>query len=333
MKPFETKIGTSIAEAVHYLKQDQLVGMPTETVYGLAANAFSETAIQKVFDVKRRPAFNPLIVHVENGEAISALVQHFPDVANVLLQKFAPGPLTVLLKKNERLPDLVSGGRPHVAFRIPAHPMALALLRSTGFPLVAPSANLYTTISPTQPLHVLKNLDGAIPYILDGGPCEVGIESTVVGFDDEETPVIYRQGAVTADQIAEVAGRVRMNTEESAMVSPGQARLHYSPKTPLLLADRFSLPPGYRSERTGVLCFNHFYPEVPLANQFILSEKSDLEEAARNVYAGLHYLDDLKLDILVAEKCPQEGLGKAINDRLARAANQAEKDIVEPDQV
>lgn len=330
MMEFETEIGTSVEQAVGFLQQDELVAIPTETVYGLAANAFSEKAIHKVFAVKQRPASNPLIVHVESISAIRQLVTHFPETAKALLERFSPGPLTVLLKKNLRLPDAVSGGRPEVAFRIPAHSITLALLRSTGFPLVAPSANLYTTISPTEPSHVLKNLQGKIPYILDGGKCTVGIESTVVGFDEVDGPVIYRQGAITPEQIKEVAGSVKFNTSEKSVLSPGQARLHYSPATPLYLVDRFEPLPGYQTERTGILCFDHFYPGVPREHQFVLSAKSDLEEAARNVYRGLHYLDDLKLDVLVAERCPPVGLGHAINDRLTRAANRAEKEG-EPD--
>jgi L-threonylcarbamoyladenylate synthase len=325
MKAFETQTGTDIRLAVYYLSNDELVGIPTETVYGLAANAFSETAIAKVFQVKQRPASNPLIVHVAGIEDIRPLVSHVPATAEALLKQFSPGPLTVLLKKNPRLPGSVSGGRAEVAFRIPAHPLTLALLRSTGFPLVAPSANLYTTISPTHPSHVLKNLSGKIPYILDGGSCTVGIESTVVGFDEDETPVIYRHGAVTPAEIKSMTGRVRVNEQPAKVLSPGQARLHYSPKTPLYLTDHFQPLPGYNLQRTGILCFKTIYPGVPAAHQFVLSTKGDLAEAARNVYKGLHYLDELRLEVLVAEKCPEVGLGNAINDRLTRAANQAEK--------
>ncbi len=317
---FNTIIGTSIGQAVAYLQQDETVAIPTETVYGLAANAFSEKAIEKVFRIKKRPASNPLIVHVADAGAISDLVVAFPAAAEALLNRFAPGPLTLLLPTNGQLPAAVSGGRPLVAFRIPAHPVAQALLRQAGFPLVAPSANLYTTISPTTPLHVWKNLAGQLPYILDGGPCQVGIESTVVGFDEGETPVIYRQGAVTPEQIRAVAGDVRFHLPEDDGVSPGMAKLHYSPRTPLRLIEQGKLPADIIPEKTGVLCYRHLHAAIPAAHQFVLSQEGDLAEAARLIYAGLHHLDELQLDLLLAEICPGEGIGAAINDRLARAA-------------
>jgi L-threonylcarbamoyladenylate synthase len=320
MNESTTFIGTSIEQAVYYLQIGETVAIPTETVYGLAANAFSEVAIEKVFRIKQRPSSNPLIVHTGSKEELKQLVTAFPDVAGALLDKFSPGPLTVLLPKKSILSGTVTAGSPLAAFRIPAHPVALALLQQTGFPLVAPSANLYTTISPTTAQHVLKNLGGRLPYILDGGRCTVGIESTVVGFDEAETPVVYRQGAITPEQIKAVAGAVRFHTADAVALSPGMAKLHYSPRTPLFLIQEGQLPAGIDAERTGILCFRKRCPILPDRQQFVLSESSDLAEVARNIYAGLHYLDELGLDVLLAERCPATGIGVAINDRLERAA-------------
>jgi L-threonylcarbamoyladenylate synthase len=320
MEQFETVIGTDIDKAIYHLERNELVGIPTETVYGLAGNAFSEKAVAKIFAAKQRPSNNPLIVHVDRIAEVKQLVREVPDAAEALLEHFSPGPLTLVLKRNSLISGLVTANRAEVAIRIPAHPITLALLRKIDFPLAAPSANLFSAISPTHPRHVLKNFNGRIPYILDGGSCDVGIESTVVGFDNEGTPVIYRQGAITAEEIALVAGKVQVKTGNSK-ASPGMSPYHYAPKTPLQLVDRFSPLLNFDNRRIGLLCFNRYYRDVPLANQFVLSATGNLQEAAKNLYRGLHYLDNLKLDILVAESCPAVGLGKAINDRLQRAGN------------
>jgi len=320
IESLRTEIGRDTAKAAAWLQAGELVGMPTETVYGLAANACMESAVRRVFAVKNRPLHNPLIVHTDEVEKIRPFVTEIPDAALALLRHFAPGPLTVLLPASRRLPSVVNNGKRELAFRIPAHPLALGLLGLLDFPLVAPSANVFTSISPTEPRHVLKNFDGRIPYILDGGASQVGIESTVVGFDPEGAPLIYREGAITAEQIALVTGTVRYNGHKEAQLSPGMHLHHYAPKTPLLLTPAFRPLPQYATERTGILCFSGTYPEVPLRNQFVLSAEGNLEEAARNLYRGLHYLDELGLDVLVAETCPPVGLGKAINDRLGRAA-------------
>lgn len=320
MEQFKTIIGTDIDEAIYHLERNELVGVPTETVYGLAGNAFSEKAIEKVFATKQRPSNNPLIVHVDRIAEVKQLVREVPDAAEALLEHFSPGPLTLVLKRNALISSLITANRAEVAIRIPAHPATLNLLRKIDFPLVAPSANLFSTISPTHPNHVMKNFNGKIPYILDGGSCDVGIESTVVGFDKEGTPVIYRQGAITAEEIGLVAGKVQIKCGNSN-ISPGRSPYHYSPRTPLQVVDRFSPLLNFDNRRIGLLCFNRYYRDVPLFNQFVLSPSANLQEAAKNLYRGLHYLDDLKLDILIAENCPPVGLGKTINDRLQRASN------------
>lgn len=317
---FNTIIGTDIDAAAGWLRKDELVAIPTETVYGLAANALSASAVRKVFETKQRPAYNPLIVHVDHVSRIEKYVRFFPDIAKSMLMEFSPGPLTILLPTNGKLPPIVNDGKELVAFRIPNHAMTLKLLSGLEFPLVAPSANLFTTISPTDPKHVLKNFDGKIPYILDGGPCEVGIESTVVGFDEEERPVIYRQGAITEEEIRSFAGYAALFRKEGDHTSPGLSALHYSPVTKLMLVDDISSVSGIDFSRTGMMSFQQDHPSFPVQNKFILSPVGDLKEAARNLYKALHQLDELHLDLIIAERMPNDQLGAAINDRLKRAA-------------
>ncbi|RYZ23003.1 MAG: threonylcarbamoyl-AMP synthase [Chitinophagaceae bacterium] len=329
----ETIIGKDPQTAAALLEAGDLVAIPTETVYGLAADAGNETAIRKVFAAKGRPAHHPLIVHTESIGVISRYVTGIPNTAKRLLEHFAPGPLTVLLQPNGRLSRLVSGGRPQVAFRVPAHPLALGVLRSAGFPLVAPSANPFTRTSPTHPMHVLRYFNRVIPYILDGGPCTVGIESTVVGFEDD-TVVIYRAGAITAEEVALVAGgAVRVKESSGSGPAPGMHHLHYTPRTPLVLAEDFTGMEGAHPDKTGLLCFSGYRAGWPRENQFVLSMKGNLETAARNLYQGLHELDERGLSLIVAETAPPHGLGIAINDRLRRAAGhsfQLQQQILNP---
>ena len=322
MPLYQTKTGTDIDEAIKHLERGDLVAIPTETVYGLAANAYSEKAVEKIFTVKRRPATNPLIVHVDRIAEVKAIVRDMPETAELLLEHFAPGPITLLLPKNALIPGIVNAGRVDVAIRIPSHPVTLELLRRLDFPLVAPSANLFGTISPTMPEHVLKNFDGQIPYILDGGACEVGIESTVVGFEKDGTPLIFRQGAITAEEIRRVTGKIGARGNQGG-ASPGLLPFHYSPTTPLLLTTGIEAALSrYEHKRVGLLSFSQLYPGLPRHHQFVLSPQRNLAEAARNLYRGLHYLDELQLDVLLAEQLPDTGLGRALNDRLQKASFQ-----------
>lgn len=319
---FNTVIGKDISVAAGWLRKDELVAIPTETVYGLAANAGSVAAVLKVFETKQRPSYNPLIVHLDKVEKISGFVTSFPEIAKAMMMEFSPGPLTILLPTNRVLPSIVNNGKELMAFRIPDHAMTLGLLASLDFPLVAPSANLFTTVSPTDPQHVLKNFDGKIPYILDGGPCNVGIESTVVGFDEKDRPVIYRQGAITEEEIRSFAGYAALFNKEGDHSSPGLSKLHYSPSTKLILVDDLqSLPVGINPEKTGLISFCAEHPFIPRSNTFVLSPDGDMKEAARNLYKALHHLDDLSLELILAERMPLNELGVAINDRLTRAAN------------
>lgn len=315
-------IGTDIAHAADLLRRDEVVAVPTETVYGLAANAFSERAVTRVFEVKNRPKHNPLIVHLAHADRLAAVVREVPDVAWRLLEIFSPGPLTLLLPKQPTISDVVTAGLPQVAVRIPAHPLTQELLHALEFPLAAPSANPFGYISPTSAQHVARQLGQRVPYILDGGPCAKGIESTVVGFDGER-PVLYRLGAISREQLMEALDQdvpVR-NHEEVRPMGPGMLAHHYAPNTRLVLTDA----PGreaafFPPQEVGVLVFRNPVEGVPEHQQFVLSPEGNVDEAARNLYHALHYLDALNLCVLVAELMPAEGIGLAINDRLRRAA-------------
>ena len=321
---YQTLVGKDVDKATAYLQQEELVAIPTETVYGLAANACSDTAVKKVYAVKQRPSHNPLIVHIDSFDKLHRYTTAIPAAAKLLMEAFAPGPITFILPANGRLSAFVNSRHRQVAFRVPAHPLAEQLLQQLPFPLVAPSANLFTTISPTHPSHVMKNFNGAIPYILDGGSCSVGIESTVVGFDEKGQPVVYRQGAITAMEIEVVTGKpVGMNKHDQTL-SPGLSIHHYAPRTPLfLLHEGASIPEDWGHDRTGILCYSQYHHAFPKKHQFVLSAERQPSVAAQNLYKGLHYLDELKLDVLFAEICPLDQLGSAINDRLQRAAHRA----------
>jgi L-threonylcarbamoyladenylate synthase len=320
----ETVIGTNIQHAAKLLMADEVVAIPTETVYGLAGNACSETALLKIFNTKQRPLHNPLILHVASLEQAMPFCLHIPETVKALTEKFWPGPLTLLLpKKPGSLPNLLNNNLPEIAVRVPDHPLTLALLNQLPFPLAAPSANPFGYISPTTPEHVLKQLGGKIPYILDGGPCKRGIESTIVRVTEEGITVL-RPGAIPAEKIAEFTDEVHQHTPQprEKIVAPGMLDQHYAPRTPLTLLD--TIPPDWVSSSTpnrGFLLFNSPLEGVPASKQIILSASGDLREAAENLYAALHALDTMGLDEIVAEKMPPHGLGVAINDRLLRASH------------
>lgn len=308
-------VGNDLNAAIRLLTRGELVAIPTETVYGLAANALDDAAVVKIFEAKKRPRFNPLIVHVADWAQARAYVSEVPPLAEKLAQAFWPGPLTLLLPKNHLIPDLVTAGSPHVALRAPRHPLAQELLRALPFPLAAPSANPFGYISPTTAAHVLAQLGDAVSYILDGGPAEVGLESTIVGFD-EQGAVLYRLGGFGMDELEAVAGPIRDGRQtEGKPQASGMLKSHYAPKTSLWLENS----PSDRPEKTGSLRFREYLPGIPREWQRLLSPKGDLAEAARNLFVYLHELDQLGLDAILAERVPGHGLGLAINDRLERA--------------
>lgn len=315
-----TQIGQDIAQASSLLKQGDVVGIPTETVYGLAGNALDPDAVLRIFRVKNRPAFDPLIVHTNSLDRVTDYVAGLPDEARQLARACWPGPLTLLLPKHACIPDLVTSGLPNVAIRIPNHPLTLALLASLDFPLAAPSANPFGYISPTSAQHVADQLGGQVPYVLDGGPAQVGLESTIVGFE-ADGPVVYRLGGMALEQLEGLIGPVRVQAHSTSNPqAPGMLSSHYAPRKPLTLLAPGSSPAP--APRIGALAFREPFGGIDPAHQRVLSPTGDLAEAAKNLFAHLRALDALNLDRLYAEPLPPHGLGLAINDRLRRASVQ-----------
>ena len=317
---------TQIQTAKHFLENGEVVGIPTETVYGLAGNALNEDAILKIFKVKNRPFFDPLIVHTNSIERVKDYVSEFPVKAQQLAKTFWPGPLTLLLPKKPIIPDLITSGLERVAIRIPNHPLTLSLLESLDFPLAAPSANPFGYISPTSAAHVAAQLGNKIPYILDGGECQVGIESTIIGFENDEI-IVYRLGGISVDEIEKIVGNVIiMNHSSSNPTAPGMIMSHYAPRKKLVIIDQQSNVHNLTSNvhspqsRIGFLAFQNLSNQFKIENQLVLSPYGSFEEAAKNLFAYLRLLDGMDIDVIFAELLPEIGLGRAINDRLKRAA-------------
>jgi L-threonylcarbamoyladenylate synthase len=315
------EIGTDIDKARTLLMQGELVAIPTETVYGLAGNALNENALLKIFSAKNRPHFDPLIVHVHSLEQANEYVDSINASAIKLAIKFWPGPLTLLLPKKKIIPDLVTSGLDLVGIRYPDNSLTLELLKQLPFPLAAPSANPFGYISPTTAEHVNDQLGDKIAYILDGGPCEVGVESTIVGFDNDE-PFIYRMGGLTQEEIEHEIGPVTVQLNASSNPkSPGQLASHYAPQKKLLLGNLNDLLKTHFSGEVGIISFEKAFDTVKNENQRVLSKNGNMEEAARNLFAALRELDKLEIHTILAEFVPDIGLGKAINDRLTRASS------------
>ncbi len=315
-----TVISNNIKKAVEILNNEDVIAIPTETVYGLAGNIYSEKAIRKIFEVKQRPLFNPLIVHLHSVEQLDEIVSEIPAKAQLLADAFWPGSLTLILKKKATIPDLITAGKDTVAVRIPDHPVTLALLKELSFPLAAPSANPFNRISPTKASHVADYFQHTIQMVLDGGECAHGLESTIIGFENNE-PVIYRLGAISVEDIENVVGKVDIkNKKESAPLAPGMLAKHYSPKTKTYLTNNMEqFLKDHKDLKIGVLSFSEEFKASNIQQLEILSKSGDLKEAASKLYSALHRLDNLDLDIIVAQRCPDIGLGKSINDRLERA--------------
>ncbi len=314
------KIGADINLAAELLSKGELVAIPTETVYGLAANGYDADAVLKIYRVKGRPQFNPLIVHTDSFEKISSFVMEFPDVLQKIAHKFWPGPLTVLLPKSKAIHDVVTAGLDHVAVRIPSHPLTLKLLSSLNFPLAAPSANLSGSISPTTAQHASKQLGNKISYILDGGKCAVGIESTIVSLNKNNKVEILRYGVITEQDIAGVIGYIPQKKYTNSIESPGLMKSHYAPIKPFILGKMNELLQTYKNKKVAVLSFKISHKSENICGQIILSEKGNLNEAAKNLFAAMHQLDASDADIIISEQVPNYGIGLAINDRLQRAS-------------
>ena len=378
------EITDDVAQAAAKLRAGGLVAFPTETVYGLGAHALSEESVARIFSAKRRPKFDPLIVHVARREQLDSLVAEFPETARILADKFWPGPLTLVLPKRAIVPDLVTAGLPTVAVRIPSHSIAQELLRQVGIPVAAPSANRFSQVSPTTAAHVQKQLANDIDLILDGGPCEVGVESTVIQIAPNGTVALLRPGGTTIEDIeavlnqpvaipplqpiavsnnrpattsdapkqlkgtsieippADRAGSHSQHatpsnsvgsdpkTDKPAFPAPGMLLQHYAPRTPLYLhADRTALLStldDLDSKSVGLLVFDSIDRPITLSSQGhwaiveVLSQSSNLTEAATNLFAALRRLDASGVSVIHAERVPDHDLGRAINDRLTRAS-------------
>lgn len=312
-------ISKDIQKAVQLLTEDQLVAIPTETVYGLAGNIFSEKAIKSIFSTKQRPFFNPLIVHIPSVKSLNDLVTHVPEKAKLLAAAFWPGSMTLVLKKSKTIPDIITAGKDTVAVRIPNHPTTLALLKKLPFPLAAPSANPFGSISPTKPAHVENYFRNSIKMVLDGGSCANGIESTIIGFENEE-PVIYRLGALALEEIEAVVGKISIkNKKEEKPDAPGMLARHYAPKTSTFLVDDVAAEIEKNTgKKMGVLVFKSSLNNENIT-EIILSKNGSLQEAASRLYSAMHDLDSKNLDLIIAERFSEFGLGKSINDRLQRA--------------
>jgi L-threonylcarbamoyladenylate synthase len=306
----------NLERAAALLRGGGVVAIPTETVYGLAANAFDARAVARIFEIKRRPAFDPLIVHVLDEAMLACVVAEVPSSARRLIERFWPGPLTLVLRKRAALPALVTAGLAKVAVRMPSHPVARALLERTGAALAAPSANPFGALSPTRAEHVARTLGNRVDLIVDAGPSAYGLESTIVAL--EPKPALLRPGAISADDIEQVTGPLIVEpTGFDLPVAPGQLGHHYAPRTPLYLLQTQSTPLAERV-RAGFVALSgraEGYAQVRL-----LSRRGDLREAAACLFETLHDLDALGLERIDVEPLPERGLGIAIMDRLRRAS-------------
>jgi len=313
----------TIRQAAEIIRQGGIVAFPTETVYGLGADAYNPLAVARVFEVKRRPFFDPLIVHIASPAHLKKLVKDIPSSARKLTEKLWPGPLTVVLFKEEHIPDIVTAGLPTVALRMPSHPMALSLIKESKCPLAAPSANPFGYLSPTTAEHVRGQLADQVDLILDGGPCPVGVESTIVSFS-ENKPRLLRPGGVSLEEIESIIGKVEINSIKDRPVAPGMLPRHYAPRTPIVLDWDEKHLDSYKGKKIGFLAFRE--PENFLQFQHIevLSKKGDFREAAANLFSAIRRLDALDLDLILAEAVPEAGLGRAIMDRLRRATSKGD---------
>jgi L-threonylcarbamoyladenylate synthase len=340
------QIGTDLGYAKALLEAGEVIGLPTETVYGLAGNALNQAAVARIFEVKQRPTFNPLIIHIGQQADVAKYVQVVPPKAQQLMDNFWPGPLTLLLPKRPIVPDLVTAGSDLVAIRMPAHPMALALLQSLSFPLAAPSANPFMYVSPTTAQHVAKQLGRSIPYILDGGFCTVGVESTIIGVNAAGEVTLYRHGGIVAEDIIALVGPIVQATKaqerggKTIAATPGQLMKHYATSKPTVWVS--AVPESWWATEDGIASIGFIgldqdlattlskfgassqeiakANQVPEKQQFLLSKNANLTEAATRLFDVMRLLDSHPtVRHIVVAHFPSDGLGQAINDRLGRA--------------
>ena len=310
---------TSVSEAARLLKDGEVVAIPTETVYGLAGNAFEPKALAKIFAAKERPTFDPLIVHIADIAQLTDIAKDIPDSAYKLAEAYWPGPMTIILPKKDCIPDLCTSALPSVAVRFPSHPIAQAIIKESGLPLAAPSANLFKHVSPTTAEHVAAQLADRIAGIVDGGPCSVGVESSIISLTGEK-PTVLRPGAITPEMFAKVLGDVAIKESTSKpgqpMLAPGQCDTHYRPQVPLYYGE---IPSGYTlPEHTVRIAFGTQPGPIPATVN--LSTTGDMVEATSKLYALMHDLDTPDYDLILVDPIPNKGIGIALNDRLKRAS-------------
>jgi len=316
----KTEISTDRTAAVELLRKGEVVALPTETVYGLAADALNPIAVAEIFEAKERPRFDPLIVHLPDQgwlEKITEIAAQDRQLIANLATKFWPGPLTLVLPRREIVSEIVTAGLNTVAVRISAHPLFTEIIRAFGKPLAAPSANRFGRISPTTAKHVMDELGGHIPLIIDAGATTHGIESTILAVHEGMIDIL-RRGPITSEQLSKF-GKVGIVTARAKISAPGQLPSHYAPKTPLRVVD--DLQAFKKNQRCALLAWNPIKKDERFVAIRNLSEQKDLREAAANLFRYLRELDALDLDLIVAERVPLEGLGAAISDRLQRASH------------
>ena len=310
---------TSVSEAARLLKAGEVIAIPTETVYGLAGNAYDPKSLAKIFAAKERPTFDPLIVHIADISELENIAKDIPDAAYKLAEAYWPGPMTMILPKKDCIPDLCTSGLPSVAVRFPSHPVAQAIIKESGLPLAAPSANLFKHVSPTTAEHVAAQLADRISGIVDGGPCSVGVESSIISLAGDK-PTVLRPGAITPEMFAKVLGDVSIKESTSkpgqAMQAPGQCDTHYRPQVPLYFGE---LPAGIKlPAHTVRIAFGNQAGPIPATVN--LSESGDMIEATSKLYAYMHDLDNPEYDLILVDSIPNTGVGMALNDRLKRAS-------------
>lgn len=331
-----------IKKAAEIIKNGGLVGMPTETVYGLGANALNPKAVLDIFKAKGRPADNPLIVHISDVSQIEkfSLAEEIPENAKILAEKFWPGPLTMIVKKGKAVPDEVSAGLDTVAIRFPSHPVAQKLISFAGLPVAAPSANLSGSPSPTTPQHVMRDLKGKIPAIIDGGICNVGLESTVITLT-EKPPRLLRPGGITLEQLRDALGEVALDDavlhklkEGRRAASPGMKYKHYAPKANVTILkggnrDFYDFVNANSHSNRAVICYDEDAPFIK-GNKFLLGSKSDSAQQAHRLFDVLRQIDLNPEITAVYARCPDiNGVGLAVYNRLIRAAGFEVKDLAE----
>ncbi|HME44830.1 MAG TPA: L-threonylcarbamoyladenylate synthase [Syntrophorhabdales bacterium] len=305
----------SIERAVTALKAGDVVAFPTETVYGLGADALNSIGVAKIFEIKKRPHFDPLIVHIGQKEWLPSIARRVPQQAQLLIERFWPGPLTIILEKHPSIPDIVTAGLPTVAVRMPSHPVALNLINAFGRPIAAPSANPFGYMSPTRAAHVARMFENRLALVLDGGPSTFGLESTIVAVKDHQI-FVRRYGAVTLEELRDLVSEVHEEARDGAIDSPGQLPYHYAPHRPLTIIRTLD---EARVSASSLLLFRT-PSKTPLSKYVrILSPTGNLREAAANFFSYLIELDREDVDIIYAEKIPETGLGTAMMERLKKA--------------